>query len=92
VEVADRYGFGDSARACQERALAGDRAGAVEAISDELVDAATICCEPAELPGRLAAYEAAGATTLVAVPTGDKAAVVRALGEAAAVASGQAVG
>ena len=92
VDVAERYGYGDSARACQERALAGDRAGAVAAISDELIDAAAICCEAAELPARLAAYEAAGAGTLVAVPTGDKAAVVRALGEAVAVAGGQAVG
>jgi F420-dependent oxidoreductase-like protein len=92
VELADRYGFGDSARMCQEHALAGDRAGAVEAISDELIDAAAICCTPDELPDRLAAYAAAGADSLVAVPTGDKAAVVRALGAAATVAGGQAVG
>jgi F420-dependent oxidoreductase-like protein len=92
VDTAERYGFGDSARACQDRALAGDRTGAVEAISDELIDAAAICFTPAELPARLAAYAAAGADTLVAVPTGDKAAVVRALGEAAVVAGGQTVG
>ena len=92
VDTAERYGFGDSARACQERALAGDRAGAVDAISDELIDAASICCTPAELDDRLGAYAAAGANTLVAVPTGDKTAVVRALGGAAAVAGGQAVG
>ena len=28
VELADRYGFGDSARECQEKMLAGDRVGA----------------------------------------------------------------
>ena len=92
VDLAERYGFGDSARACQERALAGDRVGAVEAISDELIDAASICCTPDELPDRLAAYAAAGADSLIAVPTGDKTAVVRALGAAATVAGGQAVG
>jgi alkanesulfonate monooxygenase SsuD/methylene tetrahydromethanopterin reductase-like flavin-dependent oxidoreductase (luciferase family) len=92
VDLAERYGFGDSARACQERALAADRAGAVEAISDELIDAASICCAPNQLPDRLAAYAAAGADSLVAVPTGDKTAVVRALSAAATVAGGQAVG
>jgi F420-dependent oxidoreductase-like protein len=92
VELAERYGFGDSARACQERALAGDRAGAVDAITDDLIDAASICCTPDELPDRLAAYDDAGANSLIAVPTGDKAAVVRALGAAATVAGGQAVG
>src|SRR5204862_3821455 len=91
VELAERYGFGESARACQEHALAGDRVAAVAAISDELIDAASICCTPDELPDRLAAYAAAGADSLIAVPTGDKTAVVRALG-AATVAGGQAVG
>jgi F420-dependent oxidoreductase-like protein len=92
VDLAERYGFGASARACQEAALAGDRAGAVAAITDELIDASAICCTPEELPVRLAAYAAAGADSLIAVPTGDKAAVVRALGAAVTVAGGQAVG
>jgi F420-dependent oxidoreductase-like protein len=83
VEAADRYGFGDSARACQEAMLSGDRAGAVEAISDDLIDCASICTTPDQLGERLAAYERAGATCIIAVPSGDKEAVVRALAEAA---------
>ena len=68
VELADRYGFGDSARECQEKMLAGDRLGAAQAISDELIDCACIATTPAGLDEKLAAYEAAGANTLVAVP------------------------
>jgi F420-dependent oxidoreductase-like protein len=83
VELAERMGHGRSAREVQERALAGDRAGAVAAVSDALVDAATVACTPARLDERLAEYERAGVTTLVAVPCGeDRASVVRALAAA----------
>jgi F420-dependent oxidoreductase-like protein len=85
VEAAARYGHGDAARAVQERMLAGDRAAAAAALSDGLVDCAAIATTPDALGERLAAYADAGATTLVAVPSGaDKAAVVRALEEARA--------
>ncbi|MBI5107089.1 MAG: LLM class flavin-dependent oxidoreductase [Solirubrobacterales bacterium] len=85
VEIAEQHGHGASARAVQERALAGDRAGAMAAVSDALVDATAIATTPAGLDERLAAYERAGATTLVAVPCGeDRAAVVRALAAATA--------
>ncbi|MEA2390414.1 MAG: hypothetical protein QOK31_523 [Solirubrobacteraceae bacterium] len=83
VDLAERYGHGDAARTCQERALSGDREGAAAALTPELIDASAIATTPGELPARLAAYSHAGATTLVAVPTGDKAGVVRALAEAA---------
>jgi F420-dependent oxidoreductase-like protein len=82
VDLATRYGFGESARACQERMLAGDRAGAAAAIDDELVDMACIATTPAGLDDRLAAYEGMGATTLVAVPGGDRAETVRLLARA----------
>jgi F420-dependent oxidoreductase-like protein len=82
VDLAAHYGHGDSAREVQDRMLAGDRMGAAAAITPELIDAAAIACTPAELPDRLAVYERAGATTLVAVPSGDRPAVVRALAEA----------
>jgi F420-dependent oxidoreductase-like protein len=83
VELAERQGHGTAARAVQERALAGDRAGAVAAVSDALVDAGTVACTPARLDERLADYERAGVTTLVAVPCGeDRASVVRALAAA----------
>ena len=84
VELADRYGHGDAAREVQSRMLAGDRAGSAAAVPDELLEGNSICTTPDRLPAALEAYRAAGVTTLVAVPTGDKAAVVRALAEAAA--------
>jgi F420-dependent oxidoreductase-like protein len=83
VELADRYGHGDSARAVQDAFLSGDRAGAAAAVTDELLDAGSIACTPAQLPDRLADYERAGATTLVAVPSGtDRERLVRLLAEA----------
>jgi F420-dependent oxidoreductase-like protein len=86
VELADRYGHGDSAREVQELALAGDRMGAAMALTPELIDAGCVATTPAGLDDRLAAYEAAGATTFVGVPCGDREAATRAL--AAAVGAG----
>jgi F420-dependent oxidoreductase-like protein len=83
VELAERQGHGAAAREVQERGLAGDRAGATAAVSDGLVDAGAIATTPAGLDERLAAYERAGVTTLVAVPCGeDKPGVLRALAAA----------
>jgi F420-dependent oxidoreductase-like protein len=89
VELAELYGYGDAARECQEKFLAGDRVGAAMALSPELIDAACIATTPAGLDDRLAAYESAGADTLVMVPSGDKPAVVRTV---AAAASHESVG
>ena len=50
----------------------GDRAGAAAALSDQLIDRSAICCRPGELGGRIAWYEEAGATTLLAMPFGDR--------------------
>ncbi|MFL5821009.1 MAG: LLM class F420-dependent oxidoreductase [Solirubrobacteraceae bacterium] len=88
VELAERYGYGDSARTCQEKMLAGDRVGGAAALTPELIDAACIATTPGGLDDRLAAYQDAGASTLVAVPSGDRPAVVRTL----AAAVGQSVG
>jgi F420-dependent oxidoreductase-like protein len=83
VELAERQGHGAAARAVQARALEGDRAGAVAAVTDALVDAGAIATTPAGLDDRLAVYERAGVTTLVAVPCGeDKPGVLRALAAA----------
>jgi F420-dependent oxidoreductase-like protein len=79
VEAAERFGEGESARGVQELFLAGDREGAAEALSDGLIDQSSICCAPGELDERLAAYERAGADTLLALPFGDRRAIVRAL-------------
>ncbi|HEY6760061.1 MAG TPA: LLM class flavin-dependent oxidoreductase [Baekduia sp.] len=83
VDLAERQGHGAAARRVQELGLAGDRAGAVAAVSDGLVDAGAIATTPAGLDERLATYERAGVTTLVAVPCGDdKPGVLRALAAA----------
>jgi F420-dependent oxidoreductase-like protein len=83
VELAERSGHGDAARAVQQRWLDGDRVGAVGALTDELVDAMALACTPAQLDARLAAYADAGVTTLIGVPCGpDKPAIVRALAAA----------
>jgi len=82
VDLAERYGMGDAAREVQARMLGGDRAGAAAAVTEELIDASCIATTPAGLDDRLAAYEAAGVDTLVAIPGGDRAATVRLLAEA----------
>jgi F420-dependent oxidoreductase-like protein len=83
VELAERQGHGAAARRVQELGLAGDRVGAAQAVTDGLVDAGAIATTPAGLDERLAAYERAGVTTLVAVPCGeDKPGVLRALAAA----------
>jgi F420-dependent oxidoreductase-like protein len=83
VELAERQGHGAAAREVQEKGLAGDRLGAVAAVTDGLVDAGAIATTPAGLDERLAIYERAGVNTLVAVPCGDdKPGVLRALAAA----------
>jgi alkanesulfonate monooxygenase SsuD/methylene tetrahydromethanopterin reductase-like flavin-dependent oxidoreductase (luciferase family) len=79
VDVAARYGHGDAAREVQDRFTAGDRAGAAQAVTDELLESVGVACTPAQLDDRLAAFERAGVTTLLAVPCGDRERVVRAL-------------
>jgi hypothetical protein len=64
--------------------LDGDRAGAASALTPQLIDATALVTTPAGLDDRLAAYERAGVTTLLAVPSGDRTATVRALAAAGA--------
>jgi F420-dependent oxidoreductase-like protein len=85
VEAAERYGHGESARAVQQAALAGDRMGAAAALSPELIDHSAIAVTPDRLEERIAAVFETGATTLLALPSGpDKPGVVRALARAGA--------
>ena len=80
VELAERAGFGDQARRVQELWLGRDQAGAMAAVSADLIDRLAVACTPAQLEGRLAAYADAGVDTLVCVPCGpDRPAIVRAL-------------
>jgi F420-dependent oxidoreductase-like protein len=82
VELAERHGYGDAARSAQARWLERDLPGAAAALTDELVDAAALACRPGDLRARLDEYEQAGATTLVALPCGDRRGVVAALAAA----------
>ena len=83
VDIADRFGHGDSARRVQELFQAGDREAAAAALSDDLIEGSAICCRPGELDNRLAEYERAGATTVLAMPFGDRPRIVEALAAAA---------
>ena len=83
VDAAERAGFGDSAREVQRLFIAGDRAGAAAALSDELIESNAICTDLAGLPARIAQFDSAGVDTLLAMPFGDRRAIVRALAEAA---------
>jgi hypothetical protein len=74
--------MGDAAREVQSLMLSGDRAGAAAAVTPELIDASCIATTPAGLDDKLAAYEAAGVDTIVAVPGGDRPATIRMLAEA----------
>ena len=76
VEAAERFGEGDAAREVQRLFMAGDRVAAATALTPELIDRSAICCRPHELDERLAEYERAGATTLLAMPFGDRPAIV----------------
>jgi F420-dependent oxidoreductase-like protein len=83
VELAERAGHGAAAREVQERYLARDRMGAAMALTDELIDAMSVACTPAQLDDRLARFAEIGVTTFAAVPCGpDRPAIVRALAAA----------
>ena len=80
LQLAEHYGDGSSAREVHRRWQAGDRAGAAAAVSDELIDRTSICATPDTLESCLARYQAMGATSLLAIPFGDRDRTVRALG------------
>ncbi len=82
VNAAERSGQGETAREVQRLFMAGDRAGAAAALTPELIDGSAICCRPAELDEHLARYQRAGATTLLAMPFGDRPAIVDRLASA----------
>jgi alkanesulfonate monooxygenase SsuD/methylene tetrahydromethanopterin reductase-like flavin-dependent oxidoreductase (luciferase family) len=63
--LARRLGFPREAEAMQEAFLAGRQGEAFAAMSDELVDAMTVCGPPERVREKLAAYREAGATTLI---------------------------
>lgn len=65
-----RYGFEAAAEQVQELYLSGERAEAVAAVPDELMDAITLCGPPDRIRNRLEAYSAAGVGMLIVNPAG----------------------
>jgi F420-dependent oxidoreductase-like protein len=68
VDLATRLGFGNSARAVNNAFLAGDIAGAIAAVDDDLVDAMALCGCEERVREKLAAYQDAGVDTVLMVP------------------------
>jgi F420-dependent oxidoreductase-like protein len=68
TEQAARYGFERAARTVQDHYLAGDRAQAMAALPDELIDLVTLCGPPGRVRERLDAHREAGVGTLIAAP------------------------
>jgi len=81
VDLAERYGHGASANACQDAFLAGDRPAAAAALTDDLLDLVALVATPDTLGTRLAAFADAGVDTLVVAPFGDRPALLSALAE-----------
>ena len=66
-----RQGFADVAAEAQARWVAGDRAGAAEAIPDEMVLATTLIGTEDRVAARLADWRDAGVDTVRLYPAGD---------------------
>ncbi|MGH2857343.1 MAG: LLM class F420-dependent oxidoreductase [Solirubrobacteraceae bacterium] len=67
-ELVVRYGFADAARRVQDLYLEGRRDEAAAALPDDLIDSITLCGPPAVVRERIAAFRAAGVTTLTVMP------------------------
>ncbi|MGH2829430.1 MAG: LLM class F420-dependent oxidoreductase [Actinomycetota bacterium] len=67
-QLATRYGYGDEAARIQELYLAGDKQAAIEMVPDSLVDEVSAIGDEDRLRERLKAFEAAGATGIIAAP------------------------
>lgn len=64
----DKAGYGDSVRAVREAHGAGDRDGAVDAISDEMVDGIDIMGDEAAITAAMKAYVDAGVESPIVMP------------------------
>ncbi len=67
-DLATRYGFGAVADRIQDLYLTGHKAEAIDAVPDELVRHTSLVGPPGFVRERLAAYAAAGVTTLLVQP------------------------
>ena len=63
-----RAGFGDAVRAIRAAHRAGDRAGALAAVTDEMVDAINVTGDPALVTATVGAYRRAGVDVPVVFP------------------------
>jgi probable F420-dependent oxidoreductase len=63
-----RAGFGDAVQAIRAAHLAGDRAGALAAVPDEMVDAINVVGDKALVRGTISAYQRAGVDVPVIFP------------------------
>jgi F420-dependent oxidoreductase-like protein len=70
-DLAQRYGYIDEAARIQELFLDGQRAEAIAAVPDELVRSTSLIGPPAHVRDRLAAFAAAGVTTVIAQAMAD---------------------
>ncbi|MCU1345584.1 MAG: putative F420-dependent oxidoreductase, Rv3093c family [Acidimicrobiia bacterium] len=64
----ERAGFGDVVREVRARHRAGDRQGAIAAVSDDFADAINIVGDPARVSGAIDSYLAAGVDEAVVMP------------------------
>jgi len=67
--LVERYGYEEEATLIQDRFLSGDRAGAVEAVSDELVDDLALVGPSGHIADQLAAWSDGPISTLIVEPT-----------------------
>ena len=68
VDLTHRFGFGEVADEVQQRFQDGDRAGAFEAMPDEIVEATSLVGTEAEVADRVARFAAAGVDRLIVSP------------------------
>jgi F420-dependent oxidoreductase-like protein len=68
VDLAHRFGFGEVADEVQRRFQDGDRAGAFEAVPDEIVEATSLVGTEAEVAERIERFRGAGIDRLIVSP------------------------
>jgi F420-dependent oxidoreductase-like protein len=68
VDLAHRFGFGEVADEVQRRFQDGDRAGAFEAVPDEVVEATSLVGTEAEVAERVERFRGAGIDRLIVSP------------------------
>jgi hypothetical protein len=69
-DVCREYGLEDAAERIQDLYLAGNKDEAAAAVPDELLEGVSLCGDAAYVAERVAAYRAAGVTTLNVAPVG----------------------